>query len=169
MCIRDSFWTDTLFRNSYFDNLAVPTRVRLTLIHAIWPTSFAILSVSGGEQKGNPRWISIYTDRLLKDDQYALLFIPSGAPTRQISQASIPRDAGEWRSCQGATPGSSALGSVREPRPNGRPGRMTVYPSSSTPSMIDHIIPPQSAHSNVGTTRRQRMRCLSGLAWPPLL
>ena len=53
------------FRNSYL-TLAVPTRVRLTLPHAIWLTSFAILSVSGGEQKGNPRWISIHTDRPLQ-------------------------------------------------------------------------------------------------------
>ena len=104
------------------------------------------------------------------DDQHALLFIPSGAPTRQNSLRLQPRDAGRrCRSCQGATPGSSALGSVREPRPNGRPGRMTAYPSSSTPSMIDHIMPSQSAHFTVGTTRRQRMRCLSSLAWPPLL
>ena len=108
------------------------------------------------------------------DDQYALLFILSGGThSPKLSQSHSLRlqhrgMPGGRRSCQGATPGSSAIGSVREPRPNGRPGRMTAYPSSSTPSMIDHIMPSQSAHFTVGTTRRQRMRCLSGLAWPPL-
>ena len=52
----------------------------------------------------------------------------------------VPSDSRGRRLWQGAAPGSSALGPVREPRPNGRPGRMTVCPSSSTPPMIDHII-----------------------------
>ena len=116
--------------------LAVPTRVRLTLPHAIWLTSFAILSVSGGEQKGNPR-ISIHTDRPLQDDQPTPAPSTSSCSLGRLTGTKLLEGASPW---QGAAPGSSALGPVREPRPNGRPGRMTVCPSSSTPPMIDHII-----------------------------
>ena len=123
------------FRNSYLA-LAVPTRVRLTLPHAIWLTSFAILSVSGGEQKGNPR-ISIHTDRPLQDDQPTPAPSTSSCSLGRLTGTKLLEGASPW---QGAAPGSSALGPVREPRPNGRPGRMTVCPSSSTPPMIDHII-----------------------------
>ena len=123
------------FRNSYLA-LAVPTRVRLTLPHAIWLTSFAILSVSGWEQKGNPR-ISIHTDRPLQDDQPTPAPSTSSCSLGRLTGTKLLEGASPW---QGAAPGSSALGPVREPRPNGRPGRMTVCPSSSTPPMIDHII-----------------------------
>ena len=54
--------------------------MRLALIHAIWPTSFAILSVSGGEQKGNPRWISIQTDRSLQMTNTPFCLFPQGHP-----------------------------------------------------------------------------------------
>ena len=60
-------------------------------------------------------------------------------------------------------PWDSGTAPEREARAN------DYVPSSSTPSMIDHIMPSQSAHFTVVTTRRQRMRCLSSLAWPPLL
>ena len=126
-------------------------------------------SLSPQEQKGNPRWISIQTDRSLQMTNTPFCLFPQGHPLAKTLSGFNRGMPGGCRSCQGATPGSSALGSVREPRPNGRPGRMTAYPSSSTPSMIDHIMPSQSAHFTVGTTRRQRMRCLSSLAWPPLL
>ena len=104
------------------------------------------------------------------DDQHALLFIPSGAPTRQNSLRLQPRDAGGVSLLSGRHPRlqcawiSSGTAPEREARTNG------VYPSSSTPSMIDHVIPHRAPTViYVGTTRRQRMRCLSGLAWPPLL
>ena len=110
------------------------------------------------------------------DDQYALLFILSGgthspkALSEPLPQASTPRDAGGASLLSGRHPRlqcdwiSSGTAPEREARTNG------VYPSSSTPSMIDHVIPHRAPTViYVGTTRRQRMRCLSGLAWPPLL
>ena len=62
--------------------------------------------------------------------------------TVSLGRVSRRRDTRGRRLWQGAASDSSALG-VREPHPNGRPGRMTAYPSSSTPSMIDHIMPSQ--------------------------
>ena len=152
------------FRNSYLA-LAVPTRVRLTLPHAIWLTSFAILSVSGGEQKGNPR-ISIHTDRPLQDDQ------PTPAPS--TSSCFLGR-VSNTKGLEGASPlagrrprlqcawTSSGTAPEREARTN------DCVPFVQYPTYDRSYHTSQSAHSIVGTTRRQRMRRLSGLAWPPLL
>ena len=113
--------------------LAVPTRVRLTLTHAIWPTYKLghLIGFRGGTERTSTRWISIQTDRSLQMTNMPFCLFSQGAPTRQKlsqSQNSLRLQhrgmPGGRRSCQGATPGSSAIGSVREPRPNGRPGRM---------------------------------------------
>ena len=111
------------------------------------------------------RWISIHTDRPLQ--------MTSPHPLRSRHSdfggcASIPRDTRGRRPRQGAASGStfpwdSGTAPEREARTN------DYVPPSSTPSMIDEIMPSQSACFTVGTTRRQRMRCLSSLAWPPLL
>ena len=164
--------------------LAVPTRVRLTLTHAIWPTYKLghLIGFRGGTERTSTRWISIQTDRSLQMTNMPFCLFSQGAPTRQSSpkpsgfntegnpQASTPRDAGGASLLSGRHPRlqcdwiSSGTAPEREARTNG------VYPSSSTPSMIDHVIPHRAPTViYVGTTRRQRMRCLSGLAWPPLL
>ena len=123
------------------------------------------LSCAVHEQKGNPRWISIHTDRPLQ------MTSPHPLQSRHSDLggcASIPRDTRGRRPRQGAASGStfpwdSGTAPEREARTN------DYVPPSSTPSMIDEIMPSQCAYFTVGTTRRQRMRCLSSLAWPPLL
>ena len=120
------------------------------------------------EQKGNPRWISIQTDRSLQMTNTPFCLFPQGHPLAKLSQASTPRDAGGCRSCQGATPGSSAwISSGTAPEREARTNDCVPFVQYPTYDRSHHQS--QSSHSIVGTTRRQRMRCLSSLVWPLLL
>ena len=103
------------------------------------------------------------------DDQHALLFIPSGAPTRQTLSGFNTEGCRGVSLLSGRHPRlqcawiSSGTAPEREARTN------DCVPFVQYPTYDRSYHQSQSAHSIVGTTRRQRMRCLSGLAWPPLL
>ncbi len=67
--------------------LAVPTRVRLTLTHAIWPTYKLghLIGFRGGTERTSTRWISIQTDRSLQMTNMPFCLFSQGAPNRQSS------------------------------------------------------------------------------------
>ena len=72
--------------------LAVPTRVRLTLTHAIWPTYKLghLIGFRGGTERTSTRWISIQTDRSLQMTNMPFCLFSQGAPTRQSSLRATP-------------------------------------------------------------------------------
>ena len=152
----------------------------------------------GCQQKGNPRWISIQTDRSLQMTNTPFCLFPQGHPrakylsgfnTEGNEGASPlagrrPRLQCAWTS-SGTAPEREArtndcvsfVGDRRDPggwcppplSHHGLHRTNDCVPFVQYPTYDRSYHPSQSAHSIVGTTRRQRMRRLSGLAWPPLL
>ena len=61
-------WVSEGYSGTAIAALAVPTRVRLTLTHAIWPTYKLghLIGFRGGTERTSTRWISIQTDRSLQ-------------------------------------------------------------------------------------------------------